>query len=247
MLHLARLCVSEVLAHPAVILVYQPRSPAQLKAVLDTIEAKACPGKEGRCWPERPRGLPSRPAPGSSTLLQIDHDHIHNRLRQLPASLTRRQSQAADLSAEREKLPCLLRSPDVRSLCCYRGLSPQPLQRLHSTQGGKTTATQCAADLLQHACALDAVKPLLPLGCTVSTSGPSAKHRLPGDLRCQTLNRVSAERMEASNSPPAAVPSQGTKSGESRTGAGQSQQPAVELVRQSAVRFLLCVLQPYCV
>ena len=75
-------------------------------------------------------------------------------------------------------------------------LSPQPLQRLHSAQGGETTATQCAGDLLQHACALDAVQPLLPLGCTVSTSRPSAKHRLAGELRCQTLIKLSAESME---------------------------------------------------
>ena len=77
-------------------------------------------------------------------------------------------------------------------------LSPQTLQC--STQlNHATQSTRCAADLPQHACALDAVKPPLPM----STSGAPAKHRLPGDLCCQQLNKDSAECVEGWCSPSA--------------------------------------------
>ena len=152
--------------------------------------------------PSRPQSLP--------IMVTEPVEHQEPIIRQLTMTTTdcnsclprgERQSQAAHLSAEREH--CLVPyATRTQGLHCHLGSPITPKAALNSTRRDYHLRSVWL-NLLQHACALDAVQPLLPLGRT-STSGVPAKHWLPGDLRSQLL-KASVECVEAWHSPPTAA------------------------------------------
>ena len=249
-LHLARSCVIEILAHPAVILVCQHRSQAQLKAVSTRqYRGQGLSGKEADAGQKGPEGylhdrLPARSLCCKLTTTTTDCDSCLPTWQGAnPKLLVCRLSVETTLSLtqpgreEPSLLPGIACHPNPCKGCTLLREARQQLRSL------RLTCCSMLVPLTQssHCCLWDARCP--PLGRLPST-GCRATSAARRSLSFQ-------RRVWRTNSPPAPdgtpIPSQGAKSGEPRTVAGQSQQPAVELVRQSAVRCLLCVLQPCCV